>query len=289
MPSGTEARVPAVIIPACNEEAWIGPCLDSLLAQRGAPPCVVVVAANGCNDATAQRARDRMQSFQAKGWRLLVLELPEGGKPNALNQAEAAAAALGADGARIYLDADVTCAPDLMAKLCAALATPEPRYATGRIQVAPARSWVTRRYAQLWTRLPFVRSGAVGAGLFAVNPAGRRRWLAFPPVISDDTFVRVLFARHERVEVDAPYLWPMVEGFGALVRVRRRQDAGVAQIHAGLPDAARNEGKSPLGLGGALRLFAQAPTAFCVYAAVSAAVRLSALAQPGAGDWARGR
>ena len=277
----------SVVIPANDEEAWIGPCLDALLAQKGAPEGMeVVVAANACADATVAVAGARVNAFAAKGWRLTVLDIAEGGKPNALNRGDAACS----HPARVYLDADVICAPDLIARLAAALDRPDPVYATGRLEVAPARSWVTRRYADLWTRLPFVRNGAPGAGLFAVNGAGRARWLRFPPIISDDTFVRVLFAPRERVEVAASYSWPMVEGFRNLVRVRRRQNAGVEEIHARLPGAAENEAKAPLGAAGALRLFAEVPASFCVYAAVTIAVGLSsALGAGGRGNWARGR
>uniref|UniRef100_A0AAN0MD34 Uncharacterized protein n=1 Tax=Yoonia rhodophyticola TaxID=3137370 RepID=A0AAN0MD34_9RHOB len=44
------------------------------------------------------------------------------------------------------------------------------------------------------------------------------------------------FTPAERVEVPATYIWPMVEGFGNLVRVRRRQDIGVAEIAQKYPD-----------------------------------------------------
>ena len=132
---------------------------------------------------------------------------------------------------RAYLDADVICEPALLGQIRAALGGAAPAYATGRLAVARAESWVTRAYADLWTRLPFVTGGAVGAGFFAVNAAGRARWGGFPEIISDDTFVRLNFAPDERHEVAARYHWPMVEGWRNLVRVRRRQDAGVAEVY----------------------------------------------------------
>ncbi len=281
----------SVIIPANDEAGWIGPCLDGLLAQTLPPGAMeVVVAANACTDETVAIARSREAAFAAKGWRLEVLDIPEGGKPNAFDRGDAAATG----GMRAYLDADVVCSPELMAQVAAALARPEPAYATGRLEVAPARTWVTRAYGRLWRRLPFMTGDAPGAGLFAVNAAGRARWGAFPRIISDDTYVRLLFAPGERVQVEASYSWPMVEGFRNLVRVRRRQDEGVEEIRALNPAAMANEAKAPLGAGGALRLFAQAPVDFAVYAAVRLAVRLDsaldgALSGGGKGAWARGR
>lgn len=275
----------SVVIPAHDEAGWIGACLDALLAQEIPAPgfgVEIVVAANNCRDDTVAVARARAPAAAARGWRLEVLDIPEGGKPNALNRGDAAATG----GIRVYLDADVTCSPRLLAQLHAALDRPEPRFASGRLTVAPARSWITRRYADLWTRLPFMTEGVPGAGLFAVNAAGRARWGAFPEIISDDTFARLQFAPAERIGVEAPYLWPMVEGWRNLVRVRRRQNRGVAEIAARWPEAMAREGKRPLDAASLARLFLAAPLPFAVYAAVSAAV---ATGIGGEGGWERGR
>lgn len=273
----------SVIIPAHDEAAWIGPCLDALLAQAEDPPggVEILVAANGCKDDTAAVARGRAPAAEARGWRLAVLERPEPGKIGALNAADAAARGE----ARAYLDADVTVGPRMLVRLAEALATPAPRYASGRLVVAPAKSWVTRRYARLWQELPFMTDGVPGAGLFAVNAAGRARWGAFPEVISDDTFARLQFAPEERAMVEEDYLWPMAEGWRRLARVRARQNAGVREIAARWPEAMAREGKRPLGAAGAARLALRLPVSFTVYAAISAFVA-AAGAGPG---WARGR
>ena len=231
----------SVIIPAHDEEAWIDRCLGTILAQTGDTGCVeILVVANACRDRTVSIAESYVPKAAARGWSLRVLNLPQGGKILALNAGDGEARGR----SRIYLDADIACDPPLLAQLRAALAVPVPRYATGTLAVAPAQSWVTRAYASVWRRLPFVRGGAVGAGLFAVNAAGRARWGAFPPVISDDTFVRLCFAPEERIEVPARYHWPMVEGFANLVRVRRRQDAGVAELRRLHPALFANEPKA---------------------------------------------
>ena len=281
-PDASPVHPLSVIIPASNEEQYIDRCLAALLAQDAAAGVVqVVVAANGCHDRTVQGARRHADAFAARGWVLDVLDIAEGGKANALNRAEAVAQ----EGARVFLDADVICDPALLGQLRQALATEAPRYATGTLQVARAKSAVTRAYARLWTRLPFVQGGAVGAGLFAVNPAGRARWGAFPAIISDDTFVRLNFAPEERIEVPARYHWPMIEGFSGLVRVRRRQDAGVTEVRRLYPALCAHESTARLTPARIARLFLTVPVGFITYALVHVAVRLGRHDK----TWTRGR
>lgn len=273
----------SVILPASNEADWIGPCLDALI--RSDPlemPAEILVIANGCHDATAEVARSRTEAATAAGWDLRVLERAEGGKLGALNAGDAAASG----DLRAYLDADVVVSPPLMAALAATLRDADgAAYASGTPVISRAQSAVTRAYARFWLGLPFAQSPAPGFGLFAVNAAGRARWGEFPQIISDDTFVRLQFAPHERIGLPQSYSWPMVEGFSRLVKVRRRQDAGVAEIAALWPEIIMREGKAPLGVAGLLRRAAKDPCGFAVYAAVSAAVRL----RPAAGSWTRGR
>ena len=260
-----------VIIPANNEEAWLGRCLSALLMQdERAGRLQIIVAANACTDRTEEIARSFAAPAETRGWKLLCQSDPEPGKIGALNRADAAALAP----LRAYLDADVVCDPLLFGQLRRALSPSAPTYATGTLAVAPAQSRITRAYAALWVRLPFVQGGAVGAGLFAMNAAGRARWGEFPDIISDDTFARLQFAPHERIEVPARYHWPMVEGWRNLVRVRRRQNAGVAEIYRRYPAIGANEGKARLTRGALARLALTEPRGLAVYALVSAAVRL---------------
>ena len=82
----------SVIIPANNEEGYIGDCLDLLLISDppAKGPMQAIVVANGCSDNTVAEARERIPAFAAKGWQLDVLDLKEGGKVNALNASEEA-------------------------------------------------------------------------------------------------------------------------------------------------------------------------------------------------------
>lgn len=272
----------SIVIAANNEEAYIGACLDALLAQDAATGVLdVVVAANACTDRTEEIVAGKTARFAARGWRLRCLHLPRPGKASALNAGDAAATG----GCIAYLDADVRCEPALFGQLRAALDGDAPRYATGTLRVAPAKSWVTRQYARFWQKLPFVTGGAVGAGLFAVNAPGRACWDEFPQIISDDTYVRLHFPPERRIEVQAVYHWPMIEGFGGLVRVRRRQDAGVREVGAKYPALMGNEAKARLGARALAGLAARDPVGFAVYAAVHVAVRL----KPHRDGWTRGR
>lgn len=271
----------SVIIPASNEEGYIGPCLKALFASLPVPGgAEAIVVANGCRDATADRARAMAGAAQAAGWGFQVLDLAEGGKPNALNNGDRAASG----DTRAYLDADCIVSPSVMAELVATLTTNAPRYAGATPRIPRAQSAVTRAYARFWQRLPFAQSVAPGYGLFAVNAVGRERWGDFPAIISDDTFVRLQFLPEERVQVPAPYDWPMIEGFAALTRVRRRQNAGVAEIERLYPGLMAREGKAPLGKGKLIGMALQDPIGFVTYVAVSLAVKLGKSA-----GWTRGR
>ncbi len=47
-----------------------------------------------------------------------------------------------------------------------------------------AEGAVSRAYARLWARVPFMARGVPGCGLFALNAAGRARWGDWPAIIS---------------------------------------------------------------------------------------------------------
>lgn len=282
----------AVIIPAHNEVGYIGRCLASVLAQtvttEMADGLKIVVAANGCTDKTVTEAEAMRGSASNSGWELVVLDIPKGGKPNAFNCGDAAAGPMLPGDIRVYLDADIQMEPELLAQILVALDVPDPAYASGRMVVTEAKSWITRRFMAVWRRVPYMTtSGVTGAGLFAVNAAGRSRWDDFPSVIADDTFVRLQFAPIERIGVAAAYFWPPVEGFAALVRVRRRQDAGGRELGRKYPGLFANESKPPVRPSDHLRLFSGDPIGYMVYIAVMLTVKLGARRKQQI--WSRGR
>jgi glycosyltransferase involved in cell wall biosynthesis len=269
----------SVIIPAHDEAGQIGPCLAALFASRPvAGGAEAIVVANGCSDATVAEA-EAMRA-EPGAWSLTVLDLPEGGKTRALGAGEAVARGA----ALAYLDADVIVSRDLMAALAARLDTAAPAYASGQVVIPEPVSRASRLYARFYRAVPFFHTGVPGCGLFAMNRAGRARWGDWPGIISDDTFARLMFTPAERHLVEAPYRWPVVEGWTALVRVRRRQDAGVAEIAARYPALLANDDARPGARARLMRAALAHPLACLTYAAVRVAARL----RPAKG-WARGR
>ena len=274
----------SVLIPANNEAERIGACLRSVfgseLRSGGRMPEVIVMA-NGCTDETVSIANGYREEAANHGWSLTVLDIQQGGKLNALNAGDRAAKF----DIRIYLDADVTLSPQLIAQLAVVLDQPIPTFASGSLVVSECTTWASRAYRRIYLRVPFITHGVPGCGLFAVNRSGRARWGAFPDIISDDTFVRLQFRGSERQVVPALYEWPIVEGFANLVKVRRRQNIGVAEIGEKFPDLLKNDDKPSFGLGKTLKLAASDPIGFAVYASVSIATRLTRNAD----NWSRGR
>ncbi len=244
-------------------------------------PVEVIIAVNASQDKTAEIAQEFVELFKTKGWDLKIFELSHPGKTMAINAAESQA--LGQK--KIFLDADVICAPDLIWKTDKALDAQRPVFASGSLIVAPAKSWATKHVAAYWSRLPFAADVVSGAGFYAVNAAGRQRWGAFPKIISDDTYVRSHFAPEEQVLVASTYLWPLPEGLVLLVRVRRRQERGLKQLKRmfhELPKPKRNS------VSAHLRVMADLPLSFAVYAFVVVIARAGTLA-PKTRIWARSR
>lgn len=271
----------SVLIPASNEARYIGTCLKALLASDPVPGFTVeiIVIANGCSDDTAAIARRFTSMAEPRGWRLRVLELKQGSKIKALNTGDDTAIGQ----IRVYLDADVVVSAGLLSDLAEALNISRAQYATGTPKIAPSPSLATRLYARFWQSVPFMRDGAPGFGVYAVNAEGRSRWAKFPAIISDDTFVRLQFASLERVQVRATYQWPLVDGFRNLVRVRRRQDAGVDEIADLYPDLMARDTKPDADIWALMRAD---PLGFLVYSSVALFVRMRRKRKS---DWTRGR
>lgn len=280
----TNAPAPeaTVIVPANNEAAFIGPCLEAVLRSAGEVPFETIVVANACTDATVTAARATARRIGHEDRPVRIIDTPRAGKLRALQMGDEAARAA----TRIYLDADVTVSPGLIPALIEALGADGPRYAGGLPEIAPAANPATRLYARFWQRLPFFSTGVPGFGIFAVNGAGRTRWQEWPDIVSDDTFARLNFAPAERILVPHTYRWPMVEGFGGLVRVRRRQDRGVQEIARRFPDLLRNADPGARPRGQKMLAALRDPGGFAVYALVALCVRLSGR---DTGVWERGR
>lgn len=272
-----------VIIPAHNEANFIGPCLQAVFRSDGDLHGEIIVVANGCDDNTVEIAQNHSSDAKSHGWNLIVIDLAKGGKPGALNAGDQAANF----DQRVYLDADVIVSPPLLAQIFTILEKPEAQYASGTLCIPRPASFISRAYCAIYRQVPFMTHGVPGAGLFAMNGAGRARWGEWPDIISDDTYARLMFAPHERVKVAAKYDWPIVEGWMNLVAVRRRQNAGVDEIRSRYPDLLANDNTPKLGKFELLKLAISHPLGFLIYAAVAFSVRISR--PKDRGDWRRGR
>lgn len=219
----------SVVIPAHNEAAVLPRCLLSVLRQQGAGVMRVIVVDNGSTDGTADVAAAWAGRFAAAGHEFLVLALPWGNKSAALNAGDAATVD---DACRIYLDADVEISPGCVAGVVAAMAEGTGvEMCAPRMRVAPSHAWVTRRYARVWTGLPWVSDDAIGGGFYAVSPRGRRRWGRFPDLLAEDAFVQAQFRRVERrVLRNEHFLIRLPDGWADLVRLRTRWLSGNREL-----------------------------------------------------------
>lgn len=272
----------SIIIPASNEGAWISHCLEAVFASKNLKAAQVIVVANGCTDRTADIARKYNRLAKEIGWQLDVIERKEGNKLKALNAGEGAAIG----DVWIYLDADVRVSERVLGQIEKALSRPDARWASGKLQMAAA-SRVSRAYALFWGNVPFMKKSVPGAGLFAVNKEGRKRWSLFPDIISDDMFVRLNFEPRERIGVPGTYVWPVAEGWKNLINVRRRQNAGVAELEEFYPELMKNEDKGTFSALEKLNLALKHPFGFFVYTSVSLIVR--ATKSKSGSEWRRGR
>jgi glycosyltransferase involved in cell wall biosynthesis len=126
----------SVIVPAYNEERWIGECLDSL-ARQSHPDFEVIVVDDSSTDRTGEIAR-------AKGVRLLrVARAGAGGARD-----EGARATTGE--ILVFLDADTMFEPDYLDRLVEPFADPEVRgtfpggvrYRNAEEGLAPGWLWI---------------------------------------------------------------------------------------------------------------------------------------------------
>lgn len=272
-----------VIVPAHNEELTIGDCLSSLIASDipSGWSCEIDVVANGCTDRTIEIAELHASDAAEVGKMLKVVELPEASKPNALNCANSAAAHV-----LVYVDADVRVSPKLLGQLVEILDVPMPRYASGRVSPVCAGSLLVRRYAEVWSGLPYAKEHVPGCGLFAVNHQGRERWGKFPPIIADDMFVRLQFNPSERFITEAPYRWPLPQSARGLIRIRSRWKRGNVELKEEFPNLLQNEAAGRR-VTAYIETALRSPLSFTIYCAICIAAAVRGRKRRADEGWAR--
>jgi exopolysaccharide biosynthesis WecB/TagA/CpsF family protein len=210
----------SVIVPAHNEEELIEDTLRGLERLAACGAVDLVVAANGCTDATVPVAE------QVGGAR--VLDLPEPSKARALNAGDAAAQRW----PRLYLDADIAITPEAVRDVFAALSDGQVLAARPSVRDdTRGASWPVRAYYRARQRLPETTQHLWGAGAYALSRSGHERFSAFPDLVADDLFVDSLFAEAEKRVVDTdPVVVRTPRDLRGLMAVLRRTYRGNREL-----------------------------------------------------------
>jgi hypothetical protein len=105
--------------------------------------------------------------------------------------------------------------------------------------------WSVRAFYEINSLLPSSEEGIGGSGVYGLSEAGRTRFDVFPDVISDDGFVRIQFAPHERLTVrDCHSTVFAPKTFRELVRIKTRSHLGCLQLQKLYPHLWSNIGQS---------------------------------------------
>ncbi len=261
-----------MVVPACNEAAVIERCLDRLAEPLAAGALEVLVVVNGTTDDTAERVR-RWRG--PGGERVRLVELAAGSKTAAVRRGLAELGVPGGASPVLLLDADVELAAGELRRVTEALHRRDAAIASVgvRLDTAASRA-VVRRWARVWSALPYTRDGVVGSGLLALSAAGASRVAVLPDVVNDDGWVRRQFPTAERVPTGATLLVHAPRTARALVARRARVLLGNDELTALLgPDPERT---AAVGLGDLVRGRLVSPLDAAVYAGTALAARLLA-------------
>jgi hypothetical protein len=216
----TTRPLASVVIPAHNEERGILRTLARLHEGIAEGELDVVVVCNGCTDDTAATVRSGFPSVR-------VLEIPQPSKADAVSVGNAATEIF----PRVHLDADVQLSGDSLRALVAPVRSGDLLAAAPRrVLVRAGCAALVRWYYDVWERLPQVRQGLFGRGVFALSEDGQRRVSALPRLMGDDLAVSEAFASDERGIVSTAEVRVVPpRTVGDLVRRRVRVATGNAQ------------------------------------------------------------
>ena len=226
----------AVIIPAHNEEAVIGRCLHHLTYGVRPGELEIIVVCNGCNDATADIARE----FNGVN----VVETDVASKTNALNLGDMEASVF----PRIYVDADVIITSTSVFALASRLNVLAPVIgAPVAIFDTSKSSRAVRAFYNVWQRHPYFDGGRVGSGVVGVSRSAHYRIGPFPDVTADDEWVRSHFRPHERVTPDrGTFIVTAPKTLADLIQIKTRSRRGNMELDKRFPTLQRDVTSSRL-------------------------------------------
>ncbi|MCR9069029.1 MAG: glycosyltransferase [Rhodobacteraceae bacterium] len=265
-----------ILIPAHNEAAVIGRTLWYMSRGLDLGAMQVIVIANGCDDATAARARAALPQAQ-------VIETATPGKCHALNLGYRSAMP---DAPVICLDADLDVTAEALAELLAPIAAGRAQAACGQMDVdTSAVGGMVRAFYRGWRAHPYFTNGKFG-GLFALSAEAAAQVFPLPEITADDEYIRRSFDAGDIAFVPGcRFLARAPRTLSSLVRVRRRSLRGAREVTR-MGKATPDRGRTRAMLSHALRVPADAiPVA--VFLMVSAWVRLSLLTMRAAPRWER--
>jgi GT2 family glycosyltransferase len=272
-----------VVIPAGGDAGLLQRCLVALLCDGvGIDLCAIVVANGPVSRQNQASAQALLTAFENERQTLIVVTNSCPGKTAALNRGDRERRG----GAVLYLDADTIILPGTLAAIVASLATDEPLLVAPPMVLVRPEGRLERGFAAVWPRLSGMENDVVGAGAYATNAAGRRRWSEFPPIAADDLFVRSRFTRGERkLLATGGFLFNLPRG-SDLLRAKRRWDHGnrtLAQLHDVQPGNLPTR-SLPSRLGDVARLWREGPALAC-FVLLALSARLTRGEKDGSAAW----
>lgn len=215
-------------MPAYNEERVISRCLAHMLQDAQPGEFEIIVVCNGCQDATAARARE----FEAHGVTVIETKIPS--KTHALNVGDAAAINF----PRLYVDADIQLSTHTIRRVIDLFQKDE------RVLLSAPRPYVdfsksdarVRAFYRVWTKLPYFTEALVGSGVYAFSKEGRAHFGVFPDIIADDEYARRIVKADRRRSSGGTFIISAPTSFESLIDVQTRARAGTYELEKNFPE-----------------------------------------------------
>ena len=217
----------SIVVPAHNEETRGFGLLSVLESAARELNYLIVVVCNGCNDQTASLAR-RVPA-------LVVIEIVESGKSNALNVGDVVA---GDVFPRLYIDADVQIDLKSLQDIVSSLDVEQPKAAGPVVRYLSDDSpWLIRAYYRAHDSIPFLaelrKHHLDGRGVYGVNRAGRYQFQEFPPIRADDAFFNRMFDYDQKLLVESARVGvPTPSSLLEFFKTQTRAAEGTRELHA---------------------------------------------------------